>query len=76
MQHQPHSAQSCLQGSRGLLDLGNKVDPGAVGVGQGGPVGSDGAGVLHQGEGYAGGVGGGGLHRLQVWAEDVCACCH
>lgn len=45
-----------LQAQR-LLDLGIEVDPGAVGVGQGRPVGGDGAGVLHQGEGNAGGVG-------------------
>lgn len=48
-----------------LLDLGIKVDPGAIGFSKGRPVGSDGASVLHHGEGNAGGVGGSWQCSLQ-----------
>ena len=59
-----------------LLDLGIKIDPGAIGVCKGGPVSSDGAGVLHQWEGNAGGVAAGRQRILQRCAEDVRTCCH
>lgn len=48
-----------------LLDLGIKVDPGAVGFSKGRPVSSDGASVLQHGEGNAGGVGGARQRSLQ-----------
>lgn len=60
----------------GVLDLGIKVDPGAVSVCQGGPVGCDGANILHQGEADAGGVGGSWQGVLQLSTEDVCTGCH
>lgn len=54
------------------LDLGIKVDPGAVGVSQGRPVRRDGACVLHQGESNAGAVGGCWQSGLQPSTENIC----
>ena len=59
-----------------VLDLGIKVDPGAIAVSQGWPVSRDGAGVLQQGEGDGGGVGGLWQRALQLGAEDICCRCH
>lgn len=53
------------------LNLGIKVDPGAIGISQGRPVSGDGAGVLHQGEVDAGAVCGGWQGVLQPRAEHI-----